>query len=366
VWTSSTRLTLHLYGHQFGDTAYEALINLATSNDQFIRCARPDVEGLANTLSMLGAKSTVVLDLTAIATLYLLGIERQIVTSTAFRFVISPSTLAELQQLRVQSRFNKAHGTMYYEKGQHYITETTEEQLEEGKVRFEEFVQCIETNTTVVTVPQLATLMPERRDVLERVLGRYGLESALLSLSPGYVWWTDDFVAAEAAKTEFGVERTWSQSILEHIANLGLIDRNIVDEAYAKLVGFNCQSTHFTGGVMIAALRISKGSVDLFPMHQIVDAFRPLPSTNLSVALRLLAEFIVRMSREPLLPESRCLATKTLLNTFPNDAHTNAQLKSFRSQCAALMTLNPVAQADFIKCFKQWNSERFLIDPSAK
>jgi tetratricopeptide (TPR) repeat protein len=362
----SRPVTLHLYGHQFGDTAYEALINLATSNDQFIRCARPDVEGLANTLSMLGAKSTVVLDLTAIATLYLLGIERQIVTSTAFRFVISPSTLAELQQLRVQSRFNKAHGTMYYEKGQHYITETTEEQLEEGKVRFEEFVQCIETNTTVVTVPQLATLMPERRDVLERVLGRYGLESALLSLSPGYVWWTDDFVAAEAAKTEFGVERTWSQSILEHIANLGLIDRNIVDEAYAKLVGFNYQSTHFTGGVMIAALRISKGSVDLFPMHQIVDAFRPLPSTNLSVALRLLAEFIVRMSREPLLPESRCLATKTLLNTFPNDAHTNAQLKSFRSQCAALMTLNPVAQADFIKCFKQWNSERFLIDPSAK
>jgi len=164
---------------------------------------------------------------------------------------------------------------MYYEKGQHFFTETTQEQLEKQRARFEEFAQCIESNTTVVTVPQLATLTPERRDVLERVLGQYGLESAVLALSPGYIWWTDDFVAAEAAKSEFGVERTWSQAILEHIANLGLIDRNIVDEAYSKLVGFNYQSTHFTGGVMIAALRVSNGSVDLFPMRQIVDAFRP-------------------------------------------------------------------------------------------
>jgi tetratricopeptide (TPR) repeat protein len=357
----SMPVTLHMYGHQFGDTAYEALISLATSEDKFIRCAQPDVAILANTLTMLGSKSTVVLDLTAIATLYLLGIERQIITSTAFRFAVSPSTFAALQQLRVQSQFNKAHGTMYYENGQHYITETTQEQLEKQKARFEEFIQCIERNAVVITVPQLATLAPERRDILERVLGRYGLESAFLALSAGYVWWTDDFVAAEAAKLEFGVERTWSQAILEHIANLGLMDRNTVDEAHAKLVGFNYQSTHFTGSVMIAALRVSNGSVDLFPMRQIVDAFRLLPSTNRTVALRLLAEFILRMSREPMLPESRCLATRSLLHSFPNDPMTNAHMLAFRSQCAALMSLNPVAQTDFIKCFDKWNRERFLI-----
>jgi len=145
------------------------------------------------------------------------------------------------------------------------------------------------------------------------------------------------------------------------------MDRGTVDEAYAKLVGFNYQSTHFTGAVMVAALRVSNGSVDGFPMRQIVSAFQPLPSTNPNIAFRLLAEFVVRMTLEALLPETRCIATKALLNTFPNDATTNAQLAAFRSQCARLMTLNPLAQADFIKCFDQWNNEKltrsYVIKP---
>jgi Flp pilus assembly protein TadD/transcription elongation GreA/GreB family factor len=354
----SSLVTLHMYADQLGHTAHEGLVNLAISEDDFIRCAPPQIEVLANTLATLGNKSTVVVDLTALATLLLLQITRQVLTSTAFRFVISPATFAELQQLRAQSRFSKAHGTMYYERGQHYLAETTEEQSEEQKAAFEEYMQCVETNLHVIPVPQLATLTPERRDIFERILGRYGLESALLALSPGYVWWTDDFPAGEVAKSELGVERVWTQAILEHTANLGLLDSSLVDEAYAKLVGFNYQCTHFTGAVMIAALRVSNGSVDAFPMRQMIRAFEPIPLTNRNAAFRLLAEFILRMTLEPMLPETRCIATKALLNIFPNDATTNAQLAAFRSQCAGLMTLNPLGQADFIKCFDQWNKEK--------
>lgn len=363
----STIVTLHMYGDQLGHTAYEGLFDLAISEDDFVRCAPSQMEALANALTALGSKSTVVVDLTALATLRLLGITRQVLTSSAFRFVISPGTFVELQQLRAQSRFSVPHGTMYYDKGQHYFTETTEEQTEEQKTAFEEYMQCVERNVNVIPVPQLATLAPERRDLLERILGRYGLESALLALSPGYIWWTDDFGAGEVGKSQLGVERGWTQAIVEHIANVGLIDRGVVDEAYAKLVGFNYQSTHFTGAVMIAALRVSKGSVDAFPMRQMIRAFELLPSTSQNAAFRLLAEFILRMTLEPLLPETRCIATKAFLNTFPNDAMTDAKLASFRSQCAGLMTLNPLAQADFIRCFDQWNNEKltrgYIVEP---
>jgi tetratricopeptide (TPR) repeat protein/transcription elongation GreA/GreB family factor len=364
----SNCVTLHMYAGPLGHSTYDGLLNLAISEDDFVRCALPQMEVLANTLTTLGTKSTVVLDLTALATLRLLGITRQVLTSTAFRFVVSPATFTELQQLRAQSRFSAAGGIMYYEKGQHYLAETTEEQAAKQKAAFEEYMQCIDTNAKVVPVPQLATLTPERRELLTKVFGQYGLESALVALSPGYIWWTDDLAAGEVAKSELGVERAWTQAVLEHIANLGLIDRGVVDEAYAKLIGFDYQSTHFTGAVMVAALRVSGGSMDAFPMRQIIRAFEFLPATNRSAAFGLLAVFILRLSVEPLLPETRCLATKAFLNTFPNDAETNAQLASFRSQCARVMTLNPVAQADFIKCFDQWNKERwahgYIVKPS--
>jgi hypothetical protein len=238
-------------------------------------------------------------------------------------------------------------------------TQTTEEQTAKQKAAFEEYMQCIEKNANVAPVPQLATLSPERRELLTKVFGQYGLESALLALSPGNIWWTDDFGAADFAKSELGVERVWTQAMLEYIANLGLIDRGVADEAYAKLIGFSYESTHFTGAVMIAGLRVSKGSVDAFPMNQIIHAFDPLPGTNRSVALALVAEFILRLSFEPLLPETKCIAVKAFLNTFPNDPATKAQLMFLRSKCAGVMTLNPLAQADFIKCFDQWNRERW-------
>ena len=96
---------------------------------------------------------------------------------------------------------------------------------------------------------------------------------------------------------------------------------------------------------------------------------KQFPSSAPNIAFRLLAEFVLRMSVESLLPETRCIATKALLNTFPNDAKTNAQLAAFRSQCAGLMTLNPLAQADFLKCFDQWKKERLtrslIVKPSS-
>jgi tetratricopeptide (TPR) repeat protein/DNA-binding Xre family transcriptional regulator len=354
----SSVVTLHMYSKRLGHSALEGLVDLAISKEDFIRCVSPETGLLAKTLATLGSKSTVVVDLTALGTLHLLGIADQVLTSRAFRFVISPATFTELQQLRAKSRFSTAHGTMYYESGRHYFDETSEEQSEQQRAVFEAYMACIEKNVSVTPVPQVATLAPERRELLEKVLGRYGVESVLLASSPGYILWTDDFAAAEVAKSEFGAERAWTQAIVEHIANAGLVDRRVADEAYAKLVGFKYQSTHFTGTVMIAALRVSNGSVDAFPMRQIIRAFESIPSTNVNIAFRLLAEFILRMTLEPFLPETKCIATKTLLSTFSTDVGTLAQLESFRSQCAGLMTLNPMAQADFIRCFDQWKKER--------
>ncbi|HTU33553.1 MAG TPA: hypothetical protein VMF66_07095, partial [Candidatus Acidoferrum sp.] len=227
----SIAVPLHVYGERLGHTAFDALIDLASSEDDFIRCADPQTQALASALKALETKSTVVLDLTALASLYLLGITRQILKSSAFRFVMSPATFTELQDARAKTKFGRAHGTMYYQNGRHYITETSQEESDEQKSTFEEYMQCVTANVAITPVPQLATL--PRRDILEQVLGRYGTESALLSLSPGYIWWTDDLVAAHAATSELGVERTWTQALIEHLATLGLIDRSLVEESYA-------------------------------------------------------------------------------------------------------------------------------------
>lgn len=359
----SMPVTLHMYGDQFGNSAYGALFDLAQTKDQFVRCSPPEINILANAMSSLATKNTVVIDLVTLATLQLLGVTRQLLTTGAFRFVIPAATSATLQQLRAKARFSTAHGTMYYQDGQHYMTQTTEEDSEKHRVAFQEWMECVEANTTVVSVPEVARLAPERREAFEQIFGREGLEAAILALRPGSILWTDDLVSAEVAKSELGVERVWTQAVAEHLANCGLIDRSLADEVHAKLVGFDFQSTQFTGAVMLAALRVSNGAVDVFPMRQMITVFGTVTTANRTAALRLLAEFILRLSAEPMLPETKCEVTRTLINTFPNDATTNAQLVTFANQCARLMVLNPLAASDFLLCFEQWRRQRRMLNP---
>lgn len=357
----STPATLHMYGNQFGQGVYEAVFDLATAEKAFIKCAPPEQDVLTSALATLGTKNTLVLELSALATLRLLGITRQVLTSGAFRFAISPATFTELQQIRAQSRANTAHGTLHYENGEPSYALTSEEQTEREKSSFEEWMQCIEENTTVVVVPEITALPVEQREMSENVIGRSGLESALLAKTPGHVLWTDDGILAEVVKNELGSERVWTQAVVEHIANLGLMDRSASNEAYAKLVGFNYVSTHFDGQTMLAAVRISNGAADRFPTHQMIRVFAELYGSNKNNAFRLLAEFLLRLYSESFLPETRCLVMKAFLDTFPSDSKTGKLLQSFRQQCLQLLSLNPLAADAFNRCFEQWDIGRRTV-----
>jgi hypothetical protein len=56
--------------------------------------------------------------------------------------------------------------------------------------------------------------------------------------------------------------------------------------------------------------------------------FKPLAvdPANRNTALLMFGEFVLTLSLEPLLPETKCIATKALLDAFPTDAATKAQL----------------------------------------
>jgi hypothetical protein len=73
-----------MYGAKLGHGACEALFDLATSEEDFVRCAQATTDALLNALATLETRRTVVLDLVALTTLRLLGVTRQVLTSARF------------------------------------------------------------------------------------------------------------------------------------------------------------------------------------------------------------------------------------------------------------------------------------------
>jgi hypothetical protein len=116
---------------------------------------------------------------------------------------------------------------------------------------------------------------------------------------------------------------------------------------------------------MLAALRVSNGSVESFPMRQVIQAFAPLAASasvpDRKNAFLMLGEFILQLSLEPFLPETKCVATKAFFDTFPTDPANRRQLEHFSVACAKAMNLNPVGKADFLRCFDQWKREKLTL-----
>jgi hypothetical protein len=113
------------------------------------------------------------------------------------------------------------------------------------------------------------------------------------------------------------------------------------------------QRNHLRRGCKYCTGEIYRGrtSLILTPMTlgvvleqiQMIEAFKPLAvdTENRNTALLTVGEFVLTLSLEPLLPETKCIATKALINAFPTDAATNAQLEALRIQCRHLMRIAP-------------------------
>jgi hypothetical protein len=68
-------------------------------------------------------------------------------------------------------------------------------------------------------------------------------------------------------------------------------------------------------------------------------AFGPLAAAGAhrNTAFLMLAEFVLKLSLEPLLPETKCRTIKALLDTFPTDTATEAQLPEARVSAEKLI-----------------------------
>lgn len=261
-------ISLHAYGQRFGGNAYDALLDLVTS-DLDIRCAGGPAEEFSSAVGILQCKSTIIVELSALATIRLLGIEKQVLGTEGLRFAMSQATSEALEQLRIESQKGPS-GTMFFEGGRHHFIERSAEEAESYRIETWEWIERVKRNVSVLSAPLVADLPPEKREELDSMLGRYGLEAITLAQSPGHVLWTDDLIVGVIATHEFGVERVWTQALLEHLANLGILSRATVDIASAKLIGFKFVTTHFNCRVMISAFETANwrfnnfGSVPIF------------------------------------------------------------------------------------------------------
>ena len=91
-------LTLHILGERFGTTAFEAVQHLAAAVDVPVRCCSGSGEEREHAAKALRSCNKVVLDMSAISSLFLLD-RLDVLECRVINLVVSQSTVNELRQM---------------------------------------------------------------------------------------------------------------------------------------------------------------------------------------------------------------------------------------------------------------------------
>ena len=347
-------IPLHIYGKHFGKTAFEALQGLAWSPDVTVKCCIGLAEEREHATKAFRSCNTVVLDMSAISSLFWL--ERlDILESSLVDLVVSTSTMNDLRNMIAnESRgHSRKSGVMYKKEMGYSFVETTAAAHGAYIKSLRHLVGVLETNCKIASCKSLASIESEKRETLVKLFGQYGAEAILLSAVPGAVLWTDDHVQAEFASTEYGASRVWTQFVIGACVESGMVNLEAYLDASAKLLGY-CY--YFTSGhpqIIRQAGVIAGWKVDRWPLLQALSSFSD-EAVELKQMLQLAAGFLMLLYQEVVLPQSKAHITVKILEEIAKRERGIEGIQGIHRALPTIFGVNVLGLADATKTIEAW------------
>lgn len=355
-WYAEQPMSLHLYGSRFGKNAYVALQHIAQTEGMVLKCCDGNPADAEQAMSILRSRPTVLVDLSAIATARLLGLE-WIFGTAQYRFIATEGTWEELQETfreRVPGG-ERAGGTISYEEGRYVFQEEDPRSAARRRAEDQAFLDSFQKSVQIVPATELAAVEPKTRELLVDYLGRYGAETIVLAGKPQVIMWCDDAPQAQLSATTFGGRRAWTQMILLSLTEAGILQPDEYTKAVAKLIGMGFTTVFFDAKCVLESAKLAEYRTGRFPLKQMLEVFQNASSTP-PVLVRQFLEFFVMLQGEPILPPQKALIVRAFLDSLWRNTATHAMVLSLRSMSARLFGLNVIAETEFNAFFDSWFS----------
>jgi tetratricopeptide (TPR) repeat protein len=348
-------MSLHMFGERFNENAYIALAMLAQEDGQFVKCSFGTQEERTEAEFAVKTASIVVVDITAVATIRLLNLEKFLFNPRKLRFRMTEGAFNELQETLLGDLFSSGtSATISYNHGVPSFVEQTAEQKAERRIQEQAFLDRLKASVEIVPTMQLSAVEPDRREPLEQMFGQYGAETMMLAAEPDSVLWTDDLIQGQLAKNEFGVKRVWTEVLVELAAASGEISKDERDRVMASLIGMEYSATYFDSAALLKAVEMTAQRPWRNPLKQFVKIFDK-PTGNVQTLFGILVDTIALLYREDHLAETKCRVITAFLDALWNNPHLRGNVLQIRRISERIFGLNVVGREQFDTCFDSWH-----------
>jgi hypothetical protein len=264
---------------------------------------------------------TVVIDSTALYSIWKLGIPDLLLRWGTREFVVTQSTSDELHGLVEAQTTLGPQGRMGLdEQGRFFASKPNEEETARHVESLRQFESHINETCKVVTVLEAANLPPDQRQRITEMFGRDGLESIVLAAKPGHILWSDDMLPFVFLREDFSSTRwAWTQLFLHTAVENGVLDVDQFETHSARLMGMGYRFTWSTVGIIVRAGALANWNCNAPPLKELIRQFGSL-ETDFESKLQLAAFSIVEMFRTTSSRASQWAFIQAILDSVLNNA----------------------------------------------
>ncbi len=350
-------IPIHMFAARLGKNALQGVYYLASKTDSTLFCCAGTKEEREAALEAIQVSTSVVLDVTAIATLMILECA-DVLRVLPVSLIVSQGTMGVLQDLLSEEEVNTAEGGSLGKTDSGYaLVERTEAHRLARISALSNTIELLRTLAKVIPCRELAGFEAERRDTLDKAFGRYGAEAIVLASTPGRVLWTDDHRQAGFAMTEHGVRRIWTQAMLQFGTTRGSIKPEQYFEASAKLLGFGYLFTSSNPLVLLRAGTLAEWGPDRPPLKQALDQFEA-EHIDMIGQLQLATLFLTRLYREPISGDLRDLVLVRILDNLATRPNGLDGIRAVQQAVPRVFGLNVVGATQCAACIQRWLESR--------
>jgi len=349
-----TLIPISFVASRSGSGYVDTMTHMATTNDIAIHCCSGNLGDFEAAVGYATAAASIVLDLSAIVTLSLLGLDDQL-SSWPTPLIVSPDTLLELREFRDSQQ--RTPGGWIVPANTDLgirIVEASEETRQKSRQASEQLLSHLTAAAKSVNCWEVANVPPEKRDQLIEFCGLHGLESMVLAARTGCVLWTDDAAIAEVGRQEFGIRWVWTQAMLARLASEGLINPESYHTASAKLMGFDYESTRFDVATLWQAARIADWKPDSWPLDKAFQALAGLDDPKGVVLIA--AQFLHATFSQLIVQPCHSQVATALLNHIGKSPYAEIRVAALRRIVNRSLEGNRPAARTAESCFSKWFS----------
>jgi hypothetical protein len=217
-----------------------------------IRCCRGTNAELAKSLEDLGQAKTIVVDASALATLFLSRSYR-FLKDIPLQLVVSFGAYRSLRQLYIERLNSTGQGFLTKVGDRFVFQEENVEARQKYLDDFGEFIQLLESLALIEEGRAFAKIPREEREKIDHLFGRASGESIALAQADDRILWLDDLPLAQHAGATFGVRCAWTQSVLCHGYERTWLSEDVFATVSLELIQFGYTVTRLVPNIVCAA-----------------------------------------------------------------------------------------------------------------